>query len=85
MNRLNFDGFLSRTRPADTAHGHARARAVQMIHHRPPKLRLAMAERCVRSRPSGGARMKDWLVPPVLFPIFLIVLIVGYAILRTPT
>ena len=28
--------------------------------------------------------MKDWLVPPVLFPAFLIVLIIGYAILRTP-
>ena len=28
--------------------------------------------------------MKDWLVPPVVFPIFLIVLIIGYAILRTP-
>ncbi len=29
--------------------------------------------------------MKDWLVPPVLFPFFLILLIIGYAILRTPT
>ena len=28
--------------------------------------------------------MKDWLVPPVIFPIFLVVLIIGYAILRTP-
>jgi hypothetical protein len=28
--------------------------------------------------------MKDWLVPPVLCPIFLILLIIGYAILRTP-
>jgi hypothetical protein len=28
--------------------------------------------------------MKDWLVPPVLFPLFLILLIVGYAILRSP-
>lgn len=28
--------------------------------------------------------MKDWLVPPVLFPAFLIVLIIGFAILRTP-
>jgi hypothetical protein len=28
--------------------------------------------------------MKDWLVPPVVFPIFLVVLILGYAILRTP-
>ena len=28
--------------------------------------------------------MKDWLVPPVIFPIFLVVLILGYAILRTP-
>jgi hypothetical protein len=29
--------------------------------------------------------MRDWLVPPVLFPIFLILLIVGYALIRTPT
>jgi hypothetical protein len=29
--------------------------------------------------------MRDWLVPPVLFPIFLILLIAGFAILRTPT
>jgi hypothetical protein len=28
--------------------------------------------------------MRDWLVPPVLFPLFLVLLIVGYAILRTP-
>ena len=29
--------------------------------------------------------MKDWLVPPVLFPLFLVLLIICYAILRTPT
>jgi hypothetical protein len=29
--------------------------------------------------------MKDRLTPPVLFPIFLLLLIVGYALLRTPT
>jgi hypothetical protein len=28
--------------------------------------------------------LKDWLVPPVLFPAFLILLVVAYAILRTP-
>ena len=28
--------------------------------------------------------MSDWLVPPVLFPLFLFVLIVGYVIVRTP-
>ena len=28
--------------------------------------------------------MKDWLVPPVLFPLFMILLVVAYAILRTP-
>ena len=28
--------------------------------------------------------MKDWLVPPVLFPLFLILLIIAYAMLRTP-
>jgi len=26
---------------------------------------------------------KDWLVPPVLFPILLVVMIVSYALLRT--
>jgi hypothetical protein len=29
--------------------------------------------------------MRDWLVPPVLFPLFLVLLIVGYALLRMPT
>jgi hypothetical protein len=29
--------------------------------------------------------MRDWLVPPVLFPIFLVLLIVGYGLMRTPT
>ena len=29
--------------------------------------------------------MKDWFVPPVLFPIFLILLIIGYALVRAPT
>jgi hypothetical protein len=28
--------------------------------------------------------MNDWLVPPVLFPIFMVLLIVGYAIVRIP-
>ena len=28
--------------------------------------------------------MKDWLVPPVLFPLFLILLVGVYAMLRTP-
>ncbi|MEA2803357.1 MAG: hypothetical protein QOG78_1003 [Rhodospirillaceae bacterium] len=28
--------------------------------------------------------MKDWLVPPVLFPLFLILLVGIYAMLRTP-
>ena len=28
--------------------------------------------------------MKDWLVPPVLFPLFLVLLVVAYAMLRTP-
>lgn len=48
--------------------------------------RPAMAERDVRSRPEWWRHaMKKWLVPPVVFPIFLILLIVGYVILRTPT
>jgi hypothetical protein len=29
--------------------------------------------------------MRGWLVPPVLFPLFLFLLIVGYAIVRAPT
>jgi hypothetical protein len=29
--------------------------------------------------------VRSWLVPPFLFPIFLILLIVGRAIPRTPT
>ncbi|WIM10181.1 MAG: hypothetical protein OJF58_001136 [Enhydrobacter sp.] len=28
---------------------------------------------------------KDWLVPPVLFPLFLAAMVVAYALLRTPT
>jgi hypothetical protein len=28
--------------------------------------------------------MKGWFVPPLVVPLFLLVLIVGYAILRTP-
>jgi hypothetical protein len=28
--------------------------------------------------------MRDWLVLPVLFPLFLFLLIVGYVIVRTP-
>ena len=28
--------------------------------------------------------MRDWLVPPVLFPLFLILLVGVYAMLRTP-
>jgi hypothetical protein len=28
--------------------------------------------------------MKDWLVPPVLFPLFLILLLLVYTMLRTP-
>jgi hypothetical protein len=28
--------------------------------------------------------MKDWLVPPVLFPLFLILLVLAYTMLRTP-
>jgi hypothetical protein len=29
--------------------------------------------------------MRDWLVPPVLFPLFLVLVIVSYALMRTPT
>ena len=35
--------------------------------------------------PQRRQRMKEWLVPPVLFPVFLVLLIIGYAILRAPT
>lgn len=64
--------------------GRAFTKSVRLSPPSPTKLRLAMAERYVRSRP-GEMHMKDWLVPPVLFPIFLVLLIAGYAILRTPT
>jgi hypothetical protein len=29
--------------------------------------------------------MNGWYDPPVLFPIFLVLLIAGYALLRAPT
>jgi hypothetical protein len=29
--------------------------------------------------------MRDWLVPPVLFPLFLVLLILVYTVLRTST
>jgi hypothetical protein len=29
--------------------------------------------------------MRDWLVPPVIFPLFLVLVIVVYALVRTPT
>ena len=44
-----------------------------------------MAERYVCSRPNARCTVKNWkawLVPPVLFPIFLVVIIVAYAVLR---
>ena len=45
-----------------------------------------MAEIDVRSRPGWrGVRMNNRLVSPVLFPIFLILLIVGDAFLRLPS
>ena len=28
--------------------------------------------------------MKDWMLPPVLFPLFLILLVVTYAMIRAP-
>lgn len=29
--------------------------------------------------------MRDWLVPPVLFPILIVVLLLSYVLLRSPT
>ncbi len=29
--------------------------------------------------------LKEWLVPPILFPLFLAAMFVAYALLRTPT
>jgi hypothetical protein len=29
--------------------------------------------------------MRDWLVPPVIFPLFLVLVILVYALVRTPT
>ena len=28
--------------------------------------------------------MRDWLVPPVIFPLFLVLVILVYALVRTP-
>jgi hypothetical protein len=58
---------------------------VELVHHRPLGLRLAMAESRALPPNLRGAHMRDWLVPPVLFPIFLLLLVVGYALVRTPT
>jgi hypothetical protein len=32
--------------------------------------------------PKAAFVWKDWLVPPILFPLFLAALVVGYAVLR---
>jgi hypothetical protein len=32
--------------------------------------------------PKTGFVWKDWLVPPILFPLFLVAMIVGYALLH---
>lgn len=53
-------------------------------HHRPQSLGLRWLRDACAPAPAE-AHMRDWLVPPVLFPIFLVLLIAGYAILRTPT
>jgi hypothetical protein len=47
----------------------------------------AMAERRVlppRAVEYLMKKLKDWLVPPVLFPAFLILLIIAYWLLKTP-
>jgi hypothetical protein len=33
--------------------------------------------------PKAGFAWKDWLAPPILFPLFLATLVVGYALLHT--
>lgn len=38
----------------------------------------------MHSRPTCEVHMRDWLVPPVLFPLFLVVLVIAYAIFRAP-
>jgi hypothetical protein len=44
-----------------------------------------MVERDVCSRPNARCTVKNWkawFVPPVVFPIFLILMILAYAVLR---
>jgi hypothetical protein len=49
---------------------------------------MAERERDVCSPPRAVEylmkKLKDWLVPPVLFPAFLILLIIAYWLLKTP-
>ena len=42
-----------------------------------------MADRA-HTGPHTGIDWKAWLVPPVVFPFFLVVMIIAYAIFRTP-
>jgi hypothetical protein len=65
--------------------GRARSTRVGVPHHRPSSCGLRWLRDSCAPALRRGACMKDWLVPPVLFPIFLVLLIVGYWILRTPT
>jgi hypothetical protein len=46
-------------------------------------LHRAGAGRFRRKQPRD-APISDWLVSPVLFPLFFFLLIVGYVIVRTP-
>lgn len=55
-----------------------------LVHHR-MTIPAAMAERDVCSRQSARCAVKNWkawLVPPVVFPIFLILMIAAYAVFR---
>jgi hypothetical protein len=36
------------------------------------------------SRKSAAIVWKEWLVPPILFPLLLAVIFVAYVLLRTP-
>jgi hypothetical protein len=54
------------------------------VHHLSTSCCIAGAGRSRQKQPRG-APMRHWLVPPIVFPLFLVLLIVGYAILRAPT
>lgn len=69
--------------PADSPPGKAR----EVVPVDPNELEAAQAADALEGPQMSKPRFvwKDWLVPPVLFPLFLATMIVAYALLRAPT